>query len=150
MGFGDLMDAKKWPAWKLVLAVLGLLVLASIIVRLSSTSSGTRQSATTESIGIGGEGQLCASASDGSSHPAFVASSIDNFEAALEAERKGDKYGIAELMRQGQIWQEDCGTRVMVLDVNHHWSTGITYQKVRVLSGAHEGRAGWAMSVTVK
>jgi len=66
------------------------------------------------------------------------------YEALNRAQKVNDQFGITELVQNGAAGMVPEGTRGLVIDSHSHFLPTLTwYRKIRILDGAHVGRALW-------
>lgn len=143
--------------WKILISIILGFILLNYLRQLIEIPERKRL-VSSETIKVGERGKLCESSPEGKPTSALVADSVESLNEFFEATNKDNVNAVADLEQARAIWNEDCGTKVLVLADNVQLSTrdpkavepGIAYEEVRILSGPHEGQAAWTMSRTLK
>ena len=79
----------------------------------------------------------------------FMGTSEENWNKLLKYIQANDNMGVAQMLSDGEALEVDGGSKIKVIEVNVHWTTG-AIDHIRVLGGKNALREGWISDTFVQ
>lgn len=79
----------------------------------------------------------------------FMGTTEDNWSKLLKYIQAKDNIGVANMLYIGEALEVDGGSKIKVIEVNVHWTTG-AIDHIRVLEGKNALREGWISDTFVQ